>query len=831
MTGPRTPSRLFGIVQPSLAETSTSRRRGAGIAVVIALLAIGIALPGVAAASPFHGARPRAITLTNPTVFTDDPLVAGVTTIKREHLLQLRAAINFYRTAAGLPGLPFTDDQPVVMKGFYIAELRNALDPALAALNLPALSYTDPAIDETTPIKAAHLQELREAARVIVIVCGITVSNPTVSISTVGQPFSEFFIQNGAIGSATFTIDSGTLPDGMTLAPNGLLSGTPTQTGSFPVTVHVADENKCGTTSSTYNLQIVDAPSIASFVAAPATITTGDSSQLTATFAGGSAVITNNRDASTIAPASGTPAVVSPSLTTTYTLTVTNTAGDSITATATVTVVPPPTATALIAMPDTITAGTSSQLTATFSGGTGVITFNTGPGSINTASGTPVTVTPLSTTTYTLTVTNPAGTTATTTATVTVVGAPAISSFTATPDQITAAETSTLAATFSGTSATIVSTPPGTSTPITSGGTFLVSPASTTVYTLTVLNSLGATVSSNVTVTVVPQPVCTSLDLSKTTITDGDFFTLTPFFANGDAAIDVTTDFVNFTPLQGPFTSGTAIFKPPVSCATDCTAGFRLTVTNSLGATCQTFSLLTISPSPVITNFTSTATSVVANTGTFRMTPTFTGNSATILPGIGSVSSGSQTAQLTIPSSRTYTLTVSNLAGKVVTRTLTVNTTGALANTAALSQVRFDATATRLPNGKVLIAGGSPTNGVGAIQTATVFDPATNTYTATSNNLHSPRANHTATLLPNGKVLIAGGRDDADNRQATLELYDQVTNTFATIVGVSLGAARASHTATLLPNGNVLIAGGSGNTVVDLFLTSSNLVTTLSGAT
>ena len=67
---------------------------------------------------------------------------------------------------------------------------------------------------------------------------------------------------------------------------------------------------------------------------------------------------------------------------------------------------------------------------------------------------------------------------------------------------------------------------------------------------------------------------------------------------------------------------------------------------------------------------------------------------------------------------------------------------------------------------------------------------------------------HTATLLPNGKVLVAGGVVTAAILLASAELYDPATGTW-TATG-SLNTARYYHTATLLPNGKVLVAGGDG---------------------
>jgi len=157
------------------------------------------------------------------------------------------------------------------------------------------------------------------------------------------------------------------------------------------------------------------APSITSFTASPATITAGASVSLTGVFSGGTGVITPGNLTAT----SGTAVSVSPTATTTYTLTVTASDGTAVTKAATVTVnaaVTTPSITSFTASPATITAGGSTSLTGVFTGGTGVIT----PGNLTAASGTAVTVSPTATTSYTLTVTNSAGTAATQTATVTV---------------------------------------------------------------------------------------------------------------------------------------------------------------------------------------------------------------------------------------------------------------------------------------------------------------------------------------------------------------------------------------------------------------------------
>src|SRR5439155_5344094 len=112
-------------------------------------------------------------------------------------------------------------------------------------------------------------------------------------------------------------------------------------------------------------------------------------------------------------------------------------------------------------------------------------------------------------------------------------------------------------------------------------------------------------------------------------------------------------------------------------------------------------------------------------------------------------------------------------------------------------------TATLLPNGKVLLVWGFDT---GSFE---LYDPGSGS-SANLFTFSASLAGHTATLLPNGKVVIAGGQA-SNGAQPFAHVYDPGAGpTGALYEGNNLGTARFNHTATLLPNGRILVAGGTG---------------------
>lgn len=138
---------------------------------------------------------------------------------------------------------------------------------------------------------------------------------------------------------------------------------------------------------------------------------------------------------------------------------------------------------------------------------------------------------------------------------------------------------------------------------------------------------------------------------------------------------------------------------------------------------------------------------------------------------------------------------------------------GTFSPTGSMATPRAGHTATLLPDGRVLVAGGSP-NGVVTIASAEIYDPASGAFSYVG-EMTVPREAHSATLLRSGKVLIAGGgrrgRPGIYIAYDVAEIFDPETNGFS-FAGTMI-SDRAGHTATLLNDGDVLLAGGRGSRV------------------
>jgi len=137
-----------------------------------------------------------------------------------------------------------------------------------------------------------------------------------------------------------------------------------------------------------------------------------------------------------------------------------------------------------------------------------------------------------------------------------------------------------------------------------------------------------------------------------------------------------------------------------------------------------------------------------------------------------------------------------------------VNDTILFSPSGSMSDRRQGHTATLLHNGEVLVAGGFDVIS-GCLNSAELYNPTSGTWSATG-SMSIARRWHTATLLNNGKVLAAGHWSVWDFSERT-ELYDLTTSTWSSTG--SMHYARGRHTATLLNNGQVLVAGGAGGAV------------------
>jgi hypothetical protein len=237
------------------------------------------------------------------------------------------------------------------------------------------------------------------------------------------------------------------------------------------------------------------------------------------------------------------------------------------------------------------------------------------------------------------------------------------------------------------------------------------------------------------------------------------------------------------------------------------------------------------STSPVLTQSVLTITAIsvtpaplslpIAATQQFTATGTYSnGTQGNITTSVTWSSSATNVATISSAGNATGagqgTTTIQAAVGTVIGSASLTGTPSPFIFTGSLNTPRAYHTATLLQNGQVLITGGSA-GGSTFLGSCELYNPATGTFTYTG-NLLIPRAWHTATLLQNGQVLIAGGEaysNGSGYKPLPAEIYNPATGYFS-YTG-SLNTARTNYTATLLQNGQVLLAGGSNDATAELY--------------
>ena len=462
----------------------------------------------------------------------------------------------------------------------------------------------------------------------------------TTSVTVVAAPVATSLVAGtnpvlyGGSTSLTPTFSGGTgaVDQGIGVVTSGTTfsSGALTAAKTFTLTV----TNAAGATATAAVGVTLQSAGVAAISPAAPTLTVSTGTTFSSSVSGASNTgLTWSAIAGTINASTG--AFTAPASPGSVTITATSQADATKTATTTVTVVAAPVATSLVAGTNPVLYGGSTNLTPTFSGGTGAV--DQGIGAVT--SGTAFSSGALTAAkTFTLTVTNAAGATATAAVGVTLQSAGVAAISPAAPT-LTVSTGTTFSSSVSGASNTGLTWSAIAGTINASTGAF-TAPASPGSVTITATSQADATKTATTTVTVVAAPVATSLVAGTNPVLYGGSTNLTPTFSGGTGAVDQGI---------GAVTSGTAFSSGALAGATT----FTLTVTNATSATATTSVVMTVQTPSVSAVSPATVTLAVGATQTFSATVSYTVNSA-ISWSVDSIAGGNASVG-TITSGGVYT--------------------------------------------------------------------------------------------------------------------------------------------------------------------------------
>jgi len=604
----------------------------------------------------------------------------------------------------------------------------------------------------------------------------LTVTTASVPSGLVGQGYTQFLLEQGGLGTLTWSLASGSLPPGISLSSTptgGLLFGTPAAAGTFTFTLSLTDSSEKSATSGPFTL-VIDSVTAALSFPAPNLNTAIVGAPYTAslTITGGTTPYNLAVTTGTLPPGitlgtngqfSGAPTTAG---TFTFTVTVTDSSTPTQTATQTVTIVVVSPLAILTTTLSGGTVGTPYSTAILTTGGKGTATVNVTAGALPTG----LTLTPFGV----------LGGTPSTAATFTFTVTATDQSF---PAQLASKS-------YTVTIVPVVQIPANVAFAVQPQASIEGQPLTNSpiqVFVTDATNTPIANTSVNMVLT--QTPPCSTAALAGTIpqITNASGVASFPDLTinRGQAGFSLLATASNVTGTSGLFnvegycdTASMAVARH--SHQVVALANGKVLVAGGAVNPDGSGALASAELYDPATHTFSTVGSM--STPRVDFTTTLLPNGKVLVTGGFNDTTVNSSAELFDPITNTFTL---------------------LAN--AMTTSRSEHVATLLVSGTVLITGGNDVNG-NTLASAEIFDPGTSTFTAATHAMTAARQIHHADLLANGQALIEGGFDANNNALVSAELYNPVGGTFTATGSMTTG--RGNHASALLYNGQVLVAGG-----------------------